>query len=89
MNCLLPLLFLIVPDLKNPAERITIPADASYKKSVMQSESEWKGHVKRFWIDGAAHKFCQKAGRHCAAGVFVTPNEIHVGCVTTSEAEAK
>ena len=89
MNCILPLLFLIVPDLRNPAEQIAIPADDSYKRSVVQAENEWEGHVKRFWIEGDAHKFCQKASYHCAAAVFVSSNKIEVGCVTQSEAEAK
>ena len=88
MNCLLPLLMLIVPDLRNPAQPIVIQADDSYKKSVSQVESEWKSHVKRFWTGGDGHKFCQSRSYHCAAKIFVIgEDEIRVHCVKETQAK--
>lgn len=85
IKCLLPVLMIATPSLKDPKKTVDLPAPPDVVNKVdTLPDLKW---LKDLWRHEGAHVFCQKAGHNCAAAILIHPDDTYIKCVTLSTAE--
>ena len=91
MTCLLPILLVLMPS-ANPADPVILPASPALKAAISQSHPALLV-VKEAWLDGGAHKLCQKVSKTmCATKVIVdatNPSRVKYLCTETTTASVE